>query len=253
MAKELLQGVWNPRLARECVRNTTVSRAVAIDCVANTLAGLGFLNREKADELSHLLNSRRIGVGEHLVSGYLSDLLKLEVDSIKFTKDDVKVYLVANLKPGYSTILNFIRQDGTGHSVVVRKDMWNNLLINDIQQARILPFDVHFSTIEPIAIDFFIYISKPLRKNAMDIEPDLIAIIKQTANQRDRIATAHRIFALPPSSSRSASLLRPSSSDPKTKYSVFNPSSFSRKMKKGGKTKKGSKRRGSKKTKKSRK
>ena len=251
MAKELLQGVWKPHLARVCVGNTNFSRAVAIDCVANTLAGLGFLNREKADELSQLLNSRNIGVSEHLVSGYLSDLLKLEVDSIKFTKDGVKGYLVANLKLGYSTILNFIRQDGTGHSVVVRKDMWNNIFINDIQQARILPFDVHFSTIEPIAIDFFIYISKPLRENAMDIVPDLISRIKQNADQRDRVATAHRIFALSPSSSRSASLPRPKSSDPKTRYSVFNPS-FSRKMKKGGKTKKrrGSKRRGSKKSRK---
>jgi hypothetical protein len=234
MARELLQGIWRPELAKRCVGDVGVPRTVALDCVANSFAGLGFLTREQADELSRHLNGRHTGVDPNDTAGYLGNLLKLDIELFELNKNNVKSYLVANLRPGYSTILDYGRIDRTGHSVVVRKDMWNNLFINDIQQNTRYSFDEHFSRIDPNANIFFIYRSEPLRENAMDIDPDLISSINRRANERDRIARAQRIFALPPTSSRSLSLLRPKSS--MTKYSLS--PSLSRRMKKGGKTKK---------------
>ena len=234
MARELLQGIWRPELAMSCVGDMAVSRAVASDCVANSFAGLGFLNREQADELSTHLNGRRIGADQNDIADYLGNLLKLDIELFEFTKNDVKSYLVANLRPGYSTILGYGRINRTGHAVVVRKDILGNLFINDIQQNRIFSFDEHFSRIDPNANIFFIYMAAPLRENAMDIDPDLISRIHQRAdereraNERERIARAQRFLA-------------------QTRYSRSR--SLSKRMKKGGKTKnkKGSKKRGSKK------
>ena len=175
-----------------------------------------------------------MAVDEHILRDFLSDLLKLEINSRFFNrKEDVEINLLRYLNPGYSTILNFGRVDRTAHAVLVIRDMSNKLFINDIQLNILLPFDEYFRRESNVFI-FNIYTSKPLREDAMDIDADIISIIKQKANHRDRLKRAERIATLSARSARSASLQRPQSSNTGKKYSVPNLSRTIR-MKKGGK------------------
>jgi hypothetical protein len=146
----LLQTLWNPDLAKKCILSPEIPREHALDCVINSLVVLDFLQLEDARELSRRINDNNVSsVNSGVLSEFFSNKLnsKVEYGTLNVSSfstrenyiDWIITYLLENLKIKHATLLTYYytKLDGTitGHAVIIRRTIFNTILVNDIQQG----------------------------------------------------------------------------------------------------------------------
>ena len=146
----LIQTLWKPELAKKCILSPKIPRQYALDCVINSLAVLDLLELEDAHELSRRINDNlSSNIDLDVLSEFFSNKLnsKVEYGTLNVSSfstrenyiDWIITYLLENLKIKHATLLGyyFIKLDGTtsGHAVIVRRTIFNTILVNDIQQG----------------------------------------------------------------------------------------------------------------------
>jgi hypothetical protein len=92
-----------------------------VDCVANSLAFIGAMERDLAEEVSKDLNSREYGISIHDISSYLTgygyERRPHYVQHITPNANIEDAY--SSLKEGYGTLINLNRNGSCGHTATV--------------------------------------------------------------------------------------------------------------------------------------
>jgi len=177
----LIQTKWNLPNAMTC--HSTISKHIQLnkkqDCTIQSLAALNFINIQSAIKISEKLHydlNKRPKL--NAIIRLLSAKLNKTVNFVEYNNYidgggmflNMYQYLSTNLLNNNCTMLSFWRNDGTGHSVVVRKED-DVLFYSDVQTN--LEYELSMiQTKEPKIIYYYLYISgediHPLPNNTID-------------------------------------------------------------------------------------
>jgi hypothetical protein len=182
----LFQRPWDETIAKKCIDlvDPSVPRAEAIDCGVVSLAGIGSLLHENANELAMNLNFMRtirgLGIAVDDMAQYIGNIHHLHVQQREFIAFlDLKEYLKNNLEKGNCTILYYQRRNLSAHYVIIYKDLvWENPRVVDIQQReRFLSLE-QFILKENSIIKYILFEAIPLADSAMNIVPEEAHLIQ---------------------------------------------------------------------------
>ena len=175
----LIQNTWNPVLAT-CSHNmlsNDVLHSKKIDCTIHSLVVLGFLTMPNGMRLSEQLHQYQPNnpTGSSLVNitTYLGNYLNKYVSNkIMNTTKDLTTFLVQNLNIGNVTMMSFMRNNNTGHTILVYRQTQDIFIYIDVQQGTHFYID-KFNEHEPNIRNIILYIveeSSPGGQVIMDIE-----------------------------------------------------------------------------------
>jgi len=114
-----------------------------VDCVANSLAFVGAMDRDSAEELAKNLNSLNFGVNVHNVVDYMTgrghERIPHYVQHITPETNIEQVY--SSLKEGYATLISLNRNSSNGHMATVIR-IGGQLAVYD-PQTEILSYNLN--------------------------------------------------------------------------------------------------------------
>ena len=191
----LLQTLWKPQLAKKCQFSMEIPREIAKDCTISSLAGLDFLNLDDAEELSRRIHTFNKMPTDKLLTEFLSNALNIDVGIGTFNIlsaserngyiDQINNFLLANLKPLNATLLaySYIKNGILlGHAVIIRRTIFNTIIVNDLQQGFEKLFKDFFID-DPRIIEIAIFSIRE-NPNRMHIDTDLDKLVPKRGGKK---------------------------------------------------------------------
>ena len=245
----ILQTLWNPELAKKCILSPEIPREHALDCVINSLVVLDFLQLEDARELSRRINDNNVSsVNSGVLSEFFSNKLnsKVEYGTLNVSSfstrenyiDWIITYLLENLKIKHATLLTYYytKLDGTitGHAVIIRRTIFNTILVNDIQQGTQKNIRELLNDINIVYIILFFKTNDEYRMN-IDVELNKLVPENKMELGGKRIKRKNKTNKTKKSKTSKSKTKKSKTSKSKTKKNKTKKSKTSKKSKKSNK------------------